>query len=592
MKKSFLLLVSSFLLSMSSAFAADITIGTPGGAGGVEVNGIWAKGSNVIINDHVIIPVGGSLTIEEGVNVQIADTTLKIEFIVLGNFYAKGTKENPISISVKSDMVPANVPSARPFPGFWGSILCDTTCSEFLMLYTNIKYYGAATSDNSPSVLLHLYKNASGETEPYINFRNHNNGKLVIEHCTFSNGMDDGIYIEGGNVIYAYNVLYQNGYTGGDATNFKAGSIADCAFNFYYSPNTNAFKLSNSGSRSPQANILVYNNTIVNAGWRRPTVKGGGIWYEAAVVAKSFNNLQINNRFGIKSDGKADAASDADYNYYYGYGQNVVNNFTSVKGLFKQGAHDILGASAGDKDPLLVNYPLNTDTMNSAYDQSWDFRLQANSPAVGKGTNSFVRHFGTTGITIGGVEYKSPEPSTTIGAFGQVIAVTGITISDKTASLKVGETKTLSASVAPDNADVLTYSFGSIDASIATVDQNGVVTGVKEGTTKIYATTAGFGDTCVVTVTAATAIINVNKDNFSVYPNPVKSELFVQFGNTSKQSTILVYSVLGEVVMLKNINGSSDNNTVSLSVENLKDGLYFISLQNAGQKITKSFVKK
>ena len=150
-----------------------------------------------------------------------------------------------------------------------------------------------------PSVILNLYKDAAGETAA-VYFRDHNGGKLVIEHSTFHNGVDDGIYVEGGNFIYCYNTLYQQGFSGGDATNIKAGTIADVCYNFYYSPNTIGLKLSNSGSRSPQANIFGYNNTIVNAGWRRPTVKGGGIWYEEAVVAHCYNNLQINDRFGIK----------------------------------------------------------------------------------------------------------------------------------------------------------------------------------------------------------------------------------------------------------------------------------------------------
>jgi len=413
MKKTILLLAGILLLAINHASAGNIDIGVPGGAGGVQVSGTWTTGNNYIIHDHMIIAVGSSLTIQPGVNVLIADTTLKIELICLGNFYCLGTNQNPVSFSVQANLIPAS----KPFPGLWGGIICDTTCAEFLMLYTNIQYFGGPTGNNSPSVLLHLYKNAAGETEPAVNYRDHNGGKLVIEYCTIHNGLDDGIYIEGGNTICAYNTIYQNGFTGGDAIDIKAGTIADCAYNFFYSENTNALKLSNTGSRSPQANIVGYNNTLVNMGWRRPTVKGGSIWYEAGVIGKTYNNLLINNRFGIKTNGAADTASRGDYNYYYGYWQNVVNNFTNTAGLFAHGAHDIVGTTAGDKDPLLVNYPLNTDTMNSAYNSTWDFHLKSNSPARGVGTLNVPRHFATTGITILGVTYNSPEPSTTVGAF-------------------------------------------------------------------------------------------------------------------------------------------------------------------------------
>jgi len=434
-KKMILSLAAALLLTLSSAFAGDITIGTKGNSvGAVDVgNQTWTTGSTVTVYDHMIIPVGKSLTIQEGVTVQIADTTLKVEMIVLGNLYCKGTAAKPINFGVLPSLVPATVSTTKPFPGLWGSILCDTTCTEFLMLHTNIKYYGAATTNNSPSVQLHLYKNLAGETEPYINFRNHNNGKLVIEYCEFSNGKDDGIYIEGGNAIYAYNKLYQNGASGGDATNLKAGTIADLGFNFYYSPNTNAFKLSNSGSRSPQCNVVVYNNTIVNAGWRRPTVKGGSIWYEAGVVAKSYNNLLINDRFGIKTNGDHDPASTADYNFYYGNKQNTVTNFTTAKGLFAHGTHDIFSTTAGANDPMLVNYPLSTDTLNSKLDPTWDFRLKSGSPAIGVGTTNIIRHFGTagSGITIQGVEYLSPAPSTTVGAYTDIVAGLSTAIENK-----------------------------------------------------------------------------------------------------------------------------------------------------------------
>jgi hypothetical protein len=429
--KKVFLSAMTIALSLFAVQAGTITVGTPGGAGGVEVKGTWTKGSTVIVNDHVIIQAGESLTIEDGVTVEIADTTLKIEFIVLGNLYCKGTANSPINITVSANKIPSNVATTRPFPGLWGGIMCDLTCKEVLMLHTNIKYYGAATTNNSPSVLLKLYKAAAGETVPFMNFRNHVDGKLVVMNSTFSNGVDDGIYIEGGKVIFAYNKVYQNGSTGGDATNLKAGTIADLCYNMYYSQNTNAFKLSNSGSRSPQCVAVVYNNTIVNTGWRRPTTKGGSVWYEAGVVGKTYNTLFLNCRYGIKTDGKADAASTGDYNYYYGNTQNTVNNFnTPTPGLLAHGANDVYGTTAGANDPMLVNYPLSTDTLNSKFDMSWDFHPKSGSPLINKGTTAITRNFGTagSGITIQGVEYLSPAPSTTIGAYGVATGVNKLTV--------------------------------------------------------------------------------------------------------------------------------------------------------------------
>jgi len=89
------------------------------------------------------------------------------------------------------------------------------------------------------------------------------------------------------------------------------------------------------------------------------------------------------------------------------------------------------------------------------------------------------------------------------------VAVTGVTLSETTASMTVGgETLTLTATVAPDNATDKTVVWTSSDPSVATV-ADGVVTAVAAGTATITATaTNGTDDTaddktatCTITVT-------------------------------------------------------------------------------------------
>ncbi len=379
---------------------------------GGEVSGTWEKGSIVTVTGHLVVPEGKSLTIEEGVTVLMSDTAAGQEILVYGNLYCKGTKANPITITV-----PENLRRSGNFPRIWGGIICAPSCKEVLMLHTNISYTGYVTTEESPSVLAGLYKAAAGEGLPVLNFRNETNGKLVIENCTFSNCGEDALYLEGGSYIIANNTIYTQGETGGDAINLKAGSIADICYNLVYSPNTNALKLSNSGDREPQCNPICYNNTIVNCGWRRPTVKGGGVWLESGVYAEIYNTLHVNCRFAVKNS-KADARCVYDYNYFYGYTQGNVDNYQPGVKDVVHGTHDIYGTTAGDYDPKLVNYPLSTDVMNSTFSTSWDFHLQSSSPAIGKGTTNFTRHFGTSGLTLDGITYTSPAPSTTIGAFG------------------------------------------------------------------------------------------------------------------------------------------------------------------------------
>ena len=83
-----------------------------------------------------------------------------------------------------------------------------------------------------------------------------------------------------------------------------------------------------------------------------------------------------------------------------------------------------------------------------------------------------------------------------------IIDVEYVTLSETQKSLVVGEDFFLEATLHPQNA-----SFGirwtTSDASVATVDENGKVTAVAEGTTTITATSEGKSATCTVTVTAA-----------------------------------------------------------------------------------------
>ncbi|MPN49328.1 hypothetical protein SDC9_196946 [bioreactor metagenome] len=80
--------------------------------------------------------------------------------------------------------------------------------------------------------------------------------------------------------------------------------------------------------------------------------------------------------------------------------------------------------------------------------------------------------------------------------------VTGVTLDKTEAALKVGETATLAATIAPANATNKNVSWSSSDEAIATV-KDGVVTAVAAGKATITVITEDGQKTaeCVVTVT-------------------------------------------------------------------------------------------
>ncbi len=114
------------------------------------------------------------------------------------------------------------------------------------------------------------------------------------------------------------------------------------------------------------------------------------------------------------------------------------------------------------------------------------------------------------------------------------LPVSSVTLNRTSASVEIGKSITLSASVAPANASNKNLIWTSSAPNIATV-QNGVVTAIAEGTAVITATAAdGSGKfaTCNVTVTPEVLVTDI-----TVYPNP---ETYTMVVGTSKYMRAVV----------------------------------------------------
>ena len=95
-------------------------------------------------------------------------------------------------------------------------------------------------------------------------------------------------------------------------------------------------------------------------------------------------------------------------------------------------------------------------------------------------------------------------PDTVQAVSPSTVAVTGVSVAPTTLSIAVGETSSLTATIAPANATDKAVTWTSSDTDKATVTSEGVVEGKAAGSATITVTThdGSFTATCEVTVTA------------------------------------------------------------------------------------------
>lgn len=409
----------------------------------MKVSGTWKSGTEIKLDRHLVIPEGESLTIEPGVKVIVSTAGVgvnhtPVEIIVKGNLYVLGTERQPVLFTVEESQRTV----ANTFAGLWGGIVATESCGEMVIDHAVIEYTGGQVIEGSPSATAGIYT-AGDDAYPQITTTNIN-GKYVITNSTIRNGRSDGIYLMGGSAIIASNTFAANGYSGAEAVNIKAGVKADIAGNIMFSPNTNGLKLSSSGQSETrgQAVANAYNNTIINAGWRRDGEKGGCIYVEKNCLANVVNNLMVNCKFrtmtpNYKNPNASDAGFDdksvIDYNMYvsgtqkstivYSEESNVAYAYEGYNYTHKSynpaiDTHSVIATAENLVNPQFSNFDINAVGLTDyAYDSSWDFHLTAGSPAL-SGTSATLTPCFADGLVINGKSYQSPALKSHFGAFG------------------------------------------------------------------------------------------------------------------------------------------------------------------------------
>jgi uncharacterized protein YjdB len=165
---------------------------------------------------------------------------------------------------------------------------------------------------------------------------------------------------------------------------------------------------------------------------------------------------------------------------------------------------------------------------------------------------------GTVGITVtaddGGFNYTC-----IVTVQEDVIRVTGVTLDKTKLTVTTGETGQLTASVAPSNATNKNVTWSSGDLNVATVNDNGVVTGVSTGSAIVTATTAdgNFVSNCIVTVKEADVLVTgvtLDRTTLDIYIDDVE-ELTAEVAPANATNKDVSWSSSATSVATVNSNG-------------------------------------
>ncbi|WP_222599261.1 immunoglobulin-like domain-containing protein [Aquibacillus kalidii] len=135
-----------------------------------------------------------------------------------------------------------------------------------------------------------------------------------------------------------------------------------------------------------------------------------------------------------------------------------------------------------------------TDLASADWKLVEDFTLP-NRPRHGDVLSLTQGEYERLKINIPGVGVQVKEP----------VSVTGITVDKSALELEIDQAVQLTANLAPVDASVQDVVWSSSDEEVATVDQNGLVTGLKDGTATITVTTVSGGYTAKSDVTVGSA---------------------------------------------------------------------------------------
>lgn len=385
--------VSPKLVEASHPITTDTLTGT--------VSGTLVAGKTYYFRTDITVNAKDTLYMQPGSKlISLGDglsTATSPQITCNGTFISVGTPDANNYITVPDGL--------RTFDnagkGYWGGIQCGETSGDIILKWTHLEFAGQQAG---PKADLNVF--APTDTRNSLSYTNID-GNVIIEDCWIYGTADDGMRILHGKVSIMRNTFEDCGTGGGEALNMKNGCVGDVAYNLVIGASTNAFKISNSGGGAIENKTYLYNNTMLNSGFRQlKSGRGGSIDYEKGASGKIYNNVIVNCRFGVRITGDADIANIALNNQqFYANDISLTGQFYAVDGVvngttIKFPDADIIGAPKAN-NPVFKNYDvdqLNFSTVKPPLavmpeaivtHANYDFGFLASGPGYKKGNTSF-----------------------------------------------------------------------------------------------------------------------------------------------------------------------------------------------------------
>ncbi|MGD1945197.1 MAG: PKD domain-containing protein [Croceivirga sp.] len=151
----------------------------------------------------------------------------------------------------------------------------------------------------------------------------------------------------------------------------------------------------------------------------------------------------------------------------------------------------------------------------------WDFN-DGNTSNIESPTNEFADP-GVYEVSLTVTDASNNTDTKTITITVNAVSVTGVSVSPTSSTIAIAETVDLIEEIAPLDATNQNVGWSTSDVNIATVDTNGVVTGVSQGEVTVTVTTEDGGF-----IATSTIVVVVPVTGIVVTPSPISVEL----GNT------------------------------------------------------------